>query len=667
MFVLANLNLIVVSIIYSALLRLKSKSSYLISLYLIAFSILVFSFELASLFHQINRLVVVAIQFALGLLGGFLWIIKSRPPLLGPFVELGWQGLKKELNSFSELLATSKDLITLVSFVFIILGINLLIAIITPPFNFDILAYHLPRIVYWLKNQSLVPWHTFDLRQTTFPPNSEIGLLWIFIWTKSDALLWMVQSVSLVISVIALFKLSRMLGFSWQRALFSSFIWITLSQIFFQAFSLQNDLVITCIALCMVILFFDGLVKENIGEVLLSGIAFGLGLGTKFTFLFLLPAWGILIFYLYLKQPKVRRMLYAWASSGAFAFALFGSYIYIQNYTYYGNLFGPPEPVSIVSGTDNISYRLELLRDNFGRYLYQSMEVSPIPEMLRVPFVEMKNSVFDPIYSFLGINVESQRTVLDRLFEYETFITYMYPGLPEDSAWFGPLLILFIPVFSIRIFKAIRTRNFMHLSLIFLFMFFFITQAALQPWTYYKSRYLIIPITLVFPFFSDLYVESSKSKLFKVGNYLIIFVAILVSLLNTSIHPYRNLSNLIYLTQGERVPPLWYKLPIYFAVDKYVPQDEKLGTYYSEFYTRFVDHEKEESYPIAGDYPLFGTKFARSVIPLGDIKTIPDDINYLFVASVYAKNSREIQSEFILLEESNNISLYQRVENYTRK
>lgn len=664
MFVLANIFLFSISLFFLSFLNLRTKFSFLVGTYLVSFSLLVLSFEVASIFQLLNRSWVIIINFGIGTLGFISWRLNGSPPLFGPFKSSDLARIKNIFSSISSIFLESKELFVLLCFLFVTYGINLLMSIAIQPFNFDVLAYHLSRIIYWYQNQSFIPWFTFDLRQTTYPPNSEIGLLWIFMWVKSDALFWLVQFSAFVVSVLVIAKLAIMLGYDRKRIIFSILIWATLSQVYFQVFSSQNDLVVAALTMCMVVLFFDGVRKKNIGAMVLSALAFGLGMGTKFTFVFFLPAWGVFIILVYWKRPQFRRMIHFWMVFAFIAFIFLGSYFYVQNQLYYGNFFGPSEPVSIVSGRNSVFYRFELLRDNLGRYIYQILEFSPLPDIIRIPIVVTKNNIFSVIYDFVGVSVTSSRTVLDKLFEFEKFSTYVYYGLPEDTAWFGPLFILFVPVLIVRAARTLRYRQYLPLSLIMFFLLYFITQASMQPWTYYKSRYFITPVILVAPFLADLYIETNKIWLAKLGNYFIILLAISSILLGLFVQPARKVPEIRYLLQGKRAPAIWYRIPVYYAVDQYVSEDEILGTYYSSFYSRFVDHAKEESYPSVGDYPLFGPTFHRQVIPLKDLESIPISVNYLLIATVYVEDFGSPHSDFKLIYQDENMSLYKLINLY---
>ena len=74
----------------------------------------------------------------------------------------------------------------------------------------------------------------------------------------------------------------------------------------------------------------------------LSGLALGLGLGTKQTLLFLLPGLALVLGLILLYRGRSHlRGLVVWAASGLASFLLLGAYMFVVNQVNFGTPMGP--------------------------------------------------------------------------------------------------------------------------------------------------------------------------------------------------------------------------------------------------------------------------------------------------------------------------------------
>ena len=65
----------------------------------------------------------------------------------------------------------------------LLVGISIIIALVgtvallSPPNTWDVMTYHLPRIVHWLQNRSVAFYPTHEPRQLFMPPWAEFAVL----------------------------------------------------------------------------------------------------------------------------------------------------------------------------------------------------------------------------------------------------------------------------------------------------------------------------------------------------------------------------------------------------------------------------------------------------------------------------------------------------------
>ena len=113
--------------------------------------------------------------------------------------------LKKIFADFYNKLELSKILkIILIVWLIVIIATTFFIGVIVPPKNYDSMTYHLARVGFWKQNQSINHYFTRNIRQTEYPVNGEIGLLWIIVFTSSDYIVFIVQWISLIIIILSI-------------------------------------------------------------------------------------------------------------------------------------------------------------------------------------------------------------------------------------------------------------------------------------------------------------------------------------------------------------------------------------------------------------------------------------------------------------------------------
>jgi len=95
----------------------------------------------------------------------------------------------------------------------LVLAVTLITALITPPNNPDVLAYHLPRVMWWLQEGSVNPYVTADPRQVAFPPLNSYALLVAFGISGSDHLSSFIQWLAFAWSALVVLLVGRRAGF----------------------------------------------------------------------------------------------------------------------------------------------------------------------------------------------------------------------------------------------------------------------------------------------------------------------------------------------------------------------------------------------------------------------------------------------------------------------
>ncbi|GIJ22020.1 ArnT family glycosyltransferase [Micromonospora lutea] len=179
-----------------------------------------------------------------------------------------------------------------------LLLVELLIALLAAPNNFDSQTYHLPKVERWVAQGDLTFWATAIHRQVTIPPGAEYLLLHLRLLTGGDALHHLVQWAAGVLCLLAVARVTAQLGGGRRAQLFTVFVLATTPMVTLQATSTQTDLVCAAWVLCAATLALDGLRRRaHPGDLLALGAATGLTAVTKTSGLLavgpLLVLWGL--------------------------------------------------------------------------------------------------------------------------------------------------------------------------------------------------------------------------------------------------------------------------------------------------------------------------------------------------------------------------------------
>ncbi|MFG3700855.1 hypothetical protein ACGF5C_23530 [Micromonospora sp. NPDC047620] len=179
-----------------------------------------------------------------------------------------------------------------------LLLVELLIALLAEPNNFDSQTYHLPKVEHWVAQGDLDFWPTAIHRQVTIPPGAEYLLLHLRLFTGGDALHHLVQWAAGVGVLLAATRITAQLGGSRRAQLLTAFVLATTPMVALQATSTQTDLVCAAWVACAATLALDGLRRRTgVGTMLGLGAATGLTAVTKTNGLMalgpLLVLWGL--------------------------------------------------------------------------------------------------------------------------------------------------------------------------------------------------------------------------------------------------------------------------------------------------------------------------------------------------------------------------------------
>jgi hypothetical protein len=125
-------------------------------------------------------------------------------------------------------------------------------ALLAPDPTGDTIAYHLPRIGYWLHDRAIHPFLANNPRIGFFPPNGEILQSLPVLFLRSDRLCPLAQLVAAYIAALAVYALGRLVGGARIHALLAAFLWLSLPAVLDQIVTSSVDLITAAFSGCAV-------------------------------------------------------------------------------------------------------------------------------------------------------------------------------------------------------------------------------------------------------------------------------------------------------------------------------------------------------------------------------------------------------------------------------
>jgi 4-amino-4-deoxy-L-arabinose transferase-like glycosyltransferase len=632
--------LVSTSLFFATLFRPTNKLAYLLALYLIGITLIVWVELIANSFNLLNQpAYVLLFQVGFGALSLSLWLKSKRPSLAGPF-----SGVKKYFNpSFlANYLHNNPEILHLLMAIVLVYGFTFIIGFVIPTNTYDAITTHAVRIGYWLQNGNFFPWDTPRPTQISYPVNAQLLLLWTAQMRGSDVLFFLVQWSAAFFATISVAGLGRLLGNSRRQSIFAGLVFLCFPLIILQSNTTQNDLIAAAVFVPSIYFLILGLQTGHKQMLWLSAISLGLSLGTKQTIYFYLPGLFVLVLLVVLKfRATVVKPLMQWSAACILSFILLASYINIANMVNFGHPFGPPEWVGeSVGGKDGASAIGNIIH-NVPRFTYQFFDNSGLPNPFDNLFHNLRFVTLGSALSQLPLKLDSDLYCAQS----HRFSFNNKNYMSEDSAWFGPLAaILLIPLVSYQTVLGIKRRDPWRIGLISTAFIYLVMDAWLRPgWDPYQGRYFIPAIMLVAPFMGSLLRPGWGWRSLSL---LVTFVSIFVlvsTLINNPAKPiFQNVRPEKTIWQIDRIAGISLQNPtmeIYARmVAENVPPDAVFGWY--------ADHIIE--------YPFFGRTFSRTVVPVYPQERLYDplwlnekNIEYLLIHKNALKNG--LPAGFVLI------------------
>jgi hypothetical protein len=494
---------------------------------------------------------------------------------------------------------------------------------------------HLNRILYFLKQGSTQHFVGTNFNVDTYPKSFCSIQVYPFLMSGYNEHFFKLPNFgSFWMICFGTYGILKQLGAPYKSRLFGSLIVFLSPNIIMQSILTDTDIVLAAYLVCIVYLVLTFKNTQKLIYIYFLGLAFGLALSHKITFVFSFLPLSVIYFYsIYVKSRaqllyKLKHLVFAHMLGVIFFVMPTG---YIANYRYYHHPIGPEVATKhqSIERAGNFSNLLiqgsrNVVRYSFDLLNFDGLRNWSLVENSQRPF----KKTFIKIDQYLNLGLEStvDFTILpfrfNRRFEF-------YNGSPIYGAFF---ILLILPSF----FLFFKRPNIKIGFFLFAFIIHFLTLAYSAPYDPWKGRYMISSLIYIVPFFvyaSDYFLCKSTGTpgkiFFTFSVFLISISALSTILLNLRALPFDAYGRKSILSLN-RIEALTVSRPditlAYENFEKIVPTNAivALGTINDDY-----------------EYPLWGKEFKRKLIPINPfglgLQKIPLDAQYLFFASSVIK------------------------------
>lgn len=364
-----------------------------------------------------------------------------------------------------------------------------IVAVLHPPSNWDSYVYHLTRVGFYLQQGSFDRYEAAHTHEVDFPANAETLLLWTVAFAGHDRLAQLVQWAAAVAAASGVAATARLCGASRRGASAGVVLFLTLPMVVFQATSTQNDVVATALALATLRSAVEAVRFGSLPATLYAGLAAGLGIGTKGTFLMAGPGLAVAVLLECFATPIAVRRRFArlipLAAAVAIGFAACGSHWLIANVRAGVGPFGSQDVSISVRHPTPRTFAANTVRNGF-RFL---ADTTGLPTNL------LGKAITDAAVPWARANDDWLNLPEATLPAEARFLPRSTHSMNEDEAWYGPLGTLWVTPGIVFAFAAgRRTRASLAAGLVTACVLLIVFK-----WQLWAGRLFLVPLGLTLP------------------------------------------------------------------------------------------------------------------------------------------------------------------------
>ena len=263
----------VTSMAFSFWLRKRDLRLAAVRSYVVVFFAIAVSTEILSIFHAVTRMGVSIVWLALTLfsIGFASWRWRIFRPA-DAVTRTQWRLSGRAAHEY-----------VIALFIVVVLLVSLLVALLSPPNNWDSMTYHMARVAEWIQHGSVDFYPTSIARQNHSAPLAEFAILHLQILACADVYANLVQWSSLLIAVLLATLVAKEFRCNVEGQLFSGLFAATIPMAILQSSSTQNDLVVGVLCLSFAFFLLRFVRDAACEDAFFAAMSFGLALLAKGT------------------------------------------------------------------------------------------------------------------------------------------------------------------------------------------------------------------------------------------------------------------------------------------------------------------------------------------------------------------------------------------------
>ncbi len=559
-------------------------------------------------------------------------------------------------NRWSTFCLWSKELSLYLRFIFttlfgtllIVSVANLALVLFTAPNEWDSMTGHLNRVIRYIQNGTMAHFGGANWNMDTYPKSpTTIQIYSYLISGKIENAMKLLHYLSYWITVVAVFGMAQRIGRNLSASVFCAICYSLFLDFLVQAISTETDIVLTAYLSCLMYYLFTYFNNRENKYLYLAGLTFGIALGHKITFVFLLPSLFVIMIYTVFAAPNTRVFLDRfWRLAVSIVMSVMVYALpsgYIRNIQVFGHPIGPPTALKhqSIERAGSLRNLFEQGSRNVVRYSYDFFNLDGIRnaqwgfdlnQTIRKPIIVLEDK--------LGMRLDEEQDFTIVPFRFNRGFDY-YNAIP----YWGVLgFALILPIILLVFFRVLRSRVHWFLALAFILHFLAISYtAAYDP---FKGRYFIgtglFGVLFLLLLFSHHRLTILKPRRSIWRGYIAIVV--MTACVSAVMAVFLNMRALPFPAYGmksafdvDRIAFQTFARPdvtkAYQRFDSLVPRSATvaLGTVNSDF-----------------EYPLYGPDLTRRLISINPfekgLQPIPKDADYLFYAKSVINDTSRIKA-----------------------
>jgi len=217
----------------------------------------------------------------------------------------------------------------------VILATTLLIALVSPPNNWDSMTYHMARVMHWIQNRSVAFYPTGITRQLYSAPWAEYAIMHLQILSGGDRFANLVQWFALCGGIVGVTLIAEECGAPVIAQACAAVVAATIPMGILQASSTQNDLAVSFWLVCFVYFGMRMARQPDLPSAAAAGASLGLAVLTKGTaYIFAAP---FVVWFLCAGLRRHGRVLPKYLAVIAALFIALNTGQYLRNYALWGS------------------------------------------------------------------------------------------------------------------------------------------------------------------------------------------------------------------------------------------------------------------------------------------------------------------------------------------